>query len=279
MGFLVGIVSALTVSIQNSFFKGYKEVSPFVLNWFRFLIAMPVLALIVSIFSEWSLPAVPFWLLLFCVSLPAELIHGYTYIRAFQESPQSMVGPLFSISPLFLIPLGYMFLDEAPSLLGFFGVISVVIGPFFLGKGKTGGVKNLFHERGIKFMIAAAFFAALAVTVGKFSLHYVPPFLFAFFSVVTLFLGTSLIVFYQRLSLRLPFNKSFVGVTFSYPIIVALHYLGLSLLFAAYYISLKRFSIVFDVILGRLVHHEDHFRERMIGALFMVAGVLLIAFG
>lgn len=40
-----------------------------------------------------------------------------------------------------------------------------------------------------------------------------------------------------------------------------------------------RLSLVFDVILGRVIHHEDNFRERMAGAFFMIAGVILIAFG
>ena len=85
-------------------------------------------------------------------------------------------------------------------------------------------------------------------------------------------------VSYETRSRRI-LDSSFFGMSASYLITVVLHYIGLSLILAAYFISLKRLSIVFDVFLGRLVHKEGHFRERLTGALFMVAGVLLIAWG
>lgn len=58
-----------------------------------------------------------------------------------------------------------------------------------------------------------------------------------------------------------------------------LHFVGLSLLFAAYYISIKRLSILFDVIFGKLIHKEEHFYERLIGVALMVGGMAFIVVG
>jgi len=55
------------------------------------------------------------------------------------------------------------------------------------------------------------------------------------------------------------------------------HYIGLSLLPAAYFISLKRSSVLFDVLFGKFVHHENHFKTRLIGATLMVGGIILIS--
>ena len=122
MGFIFGIGTALATSLQNMFFKGLKDTDPFLLNLFRFLFGLPIIALLVTIFSQWTVPPSIFWVILFGVSLPVELALSYLYVRAFQYSPQSLVGPLFSLSPLFLIPLGSVFLRETPSLLGFLGI-------------------------------------------------------------------------------------------------------------------------------------------------------------
>ena len=231
---------------------------------------LPVMALLVTLFAEWKIPEPRFWLILLGLSLPVELTLSYVYIRAFQISPQSLVGPLFSLSALFLIPLGYIFLGELPSILGAVGILSVMIGPFFLGKEskrKSVGITNIFKEKGSWYMLASAFFAASGVTITKLSFHYASPLLFTFYSVVSIFVAITVILWFQRGFSRMPFGRSFLGMVFAYVAVVATHAVGLSLLIAAYFISLKRLSIVFDVFLGRLVHKEDHFRERLAGAL------------
>lgn len=285
MGFLVGVANAFTTSFQNSFFKKLPGVSSFVLNWYRFAVALPILALLVSVFSEWRAPGAPlFWGILLGVSLPVELAQSYFYVASFQRSPQSIIGPLFTLSVLFLVPLSYVVNGEIPSPLGFLGIISVILGPFFLGW-QSGGLRfstalrSVWHEPGTWRMLASAFFAALAVTFSKFSYRYVPPLVFAFYITAALFVVISVYLLLRRQSLRPAAKFETLGMSASYGFGQALHYVGLSLLLAAYYISVKRLSVIFDVIFGRFMHREEHFGKRMIGAVLMVAGVVLVAFG
>lgn len=285
MGFLLGIISALGASGQNTLYGGLKREDPFVISWFRFLIALPIIALIVTFFSHWTIPPFLFWVFLFCLSLPIELAIIFLNIRAFQESPQSLIGPLFSLSPLFLIPLGYLFLKEIPSVIGFLGVISIIIGPFFLGKKQEREslkkrIKNILEERGSWFILGAAFFAACGVILTKVLFRYASPILVTFYGTAALTLGITLILFLKGGFSHLVWPRpSFVGVGILFSTVALTHTIGLSLLPAAYFISLKRLSVVFDVALGRIIHHEDNFRERIVGALFMAAGIALIAFG
>ena len=286
MGFLLGFISALAASAQNTLYKGLKQEDPFLISWFRFLIALPIVALLVTLFAEWAIPSFWFWILLFGVSLPLELAIIFLNIRAFQESPQSLIGPLFSLSPLFLLPLGYLFLKEISSFIGFVGIVSIIIGPFFLGKKQKREslqrrIQNIAAERGSRFILGAAVLAALGVTLTKILFHYASPLLVTFYGIVALVMGITIILFWKGgFSFRAAWlHPSFLGIGALFSIVAATHAIGLSLLPAAYFISVKRFSLVFDVILGRVVHHEDNFRERMVGALFMIAGVILIAFG
>ena len=285
MGFFLGIISALGTSAQNTLYGRLKQEDPFHISWFRFVVALPIVALLVTFFSEWAIPSFWFWVLLLCVSLPIELAIVFLHIRAFQKSPQSLIGPLFSFSPLFLIPFSYFFLKEVPSVVGFIGVVSVIIGPFFLGKKQKREsfkkrIENILKERGSWFILGAAFFAAIGVTLTKVLFRYASPILVTFYGVVALVIGVTIILLLRKGFYGFTqFRPSFLGVGALFSLVVVTHTIGLSLLPAVYFISLKRVSLVFDVIFGKMVHNEDNFHERIIGALLMVAGVVLIAFG
>lgn len=284
MGVLFGIANAFVSSLQNTLFKKLPEVNPFVLNWFRLAVGVAVFAALVTVFSTWTLPPPVFWLLLFGLLVPVELGQSYFYVAAFQQAPQSLVGPLFSLSNLFLVPMGYFFLGEAPSFLGLIGILSVMAGPFLLGRepGETswlGVWRRVFKERGARFMLLSALFAALAVTLSKVSLRFVTPFMAAFYVMAGLLIVISAILIFKGISPMKAFNRSVLGMSVAYSTAMVFHWTGLSLLLAAYYISLKRLSIVFDVFLGRLVHGEDNFRGRLFGAFLMVGGAVLIVLG
>lgn len=52
---------------------------------------------------------------------------------------------------------------------------------------------------------------------------------------------------------------------------------AITLALVAYVISLKRLSTVFGVLWGKLLFKEKDFKDRLIGAVIMAAGVILIA--
>lgn len=283
MGFLVGVATAFFVSLGNTQLRRLSGVDTYVINWLRFSASAVVLAILVSIFAGWHYAPPVFWLLV-AISVPIELLIGVCYVRAFQHSPQSLVGPLFSLSAIFLVPLSYFLNGELPSLLGFLGIVSALGGALALGwdfsnPGMRKAVMRIFSERGAYYMLGAAALAGVAVAIIKYAYNYASPVVFAFY----VLLGLALV--HTAIALR----KSFEGLRGrwreaammmgAFAISQPLHYIGVGLLLSAYFISIKRLSTVFDVILGRLVGKETHLRERMVGALLMVAGVVLIALG
>jgi len=54
------------------------------------------------------------------------------------------------------------------------------------------------------------------------------------------------------------------------------HSFAISMVKAAYMISIKRLSVLFSVILGRYVFHEKNIAMRFAGSLLMVGGTVLI---
>lgn len=180
------------------------------------------------------------------------------------------------------MPVSYLLLGELPSLLGGIGILFVIAGTLFLSwdfedPGFCSSLRTLFKQKGTLYMITAAFFSSLAVSFSKFAYRYVPPLEFAFY------ISLGLVIVFGPLAWR----KSFVSVkgqpfqliaaNIAYGIGQALHYIGLSLLPAAYYISVKRSSILFDVFIGKFRFGESHFKTRLIGSIIMMAGLVCIA--
>ncbi len=59
---------------------------------------------------------------------------------------------------------------------------------------------------------------------------------------------------------------------------VLTHFIAISLTQAAYMISIKRMSLVFSVIYGRVIFKELGLKERLFGSVVMLAGAALIIF-
>lgn len=284
MGIFVGLLNAFTVGFLEVFLKKLSGVNPNFLTWVRAASAAPILAILVTVFSHWAIPPLPYWIIVIFLAVPLEILLAYLGTKAVQLSPLSIITPLGALASIFLIPVGYILLGELPSPLGALGVLLIIPGSFFLGwragEGQIRhGLQNVFREKGAYLALLGAFIASLAIALAKFTFRYAPPLLSAFYITLLLsmfLLPVALAQSHSALRLRL---KHLLGLSVMSGSGISLHYVGLSLIPAVYYISVKRMSIVFNVFWGRLFFREDHTRERLIGAVLMVLGVILIALG
>lgn len=285
MGFLIAIANALVVSTQDVLVKKLKGENNFFLIWLRMVAALPVLAALVVIFSNWQIPPLTFWLLIFGVNVPLEVTQFYVGYAAIQRSPLSMMAPLSSFTAIFLVPVGYVVLGELPSRIGFLGVLAIVIGTFFLGwvsggRSVIGAFRSVFSEPGTWLVTIATFLTAISITVAKFTFQYASPMLTAFYLVAALGLVLTPLAFWRPASVPAERRRTlFSTLGLASGLSFGLHYTGLSLLPAVYFISVKRVSMLFNVLWGRFVFHEEHALKRLIGAVLMVVGIILIAVG
>jgi len=281
MGVLIGVLNAIVASFQNSRFKKLESVHAHVLNWFRLCAAVIIIGIIITLFFDWQFPPIRFWIIMIGIILPTELANSFLYVRAFQISPQSLVGPLFVCTSIFLIPLGYIVLGEVPTAVGILGVLLIVIGALFLGfsKGEYSlkkSIAKIFQERGSVYMVSGAAIVSISIISAKFLFQYTSPLQYVFYlDVLLIFVYTPLALKYVT-TIQKGMLRDMTFMSASYTASSILHFVGLSLLFAAYYISIKRLSVLFDVLSGRFIHKEEHFYERFFGALIMVGGVVLI---
>lgn len=285
LGISFALLAALSTSLQATFFKTTPHIDSWTINWARFVVVVPILAVFVSIFNEWVIPPLPFFLVVIFGVLPLELVITTCMVRAYQLSPQSLVGPLMSFSTVFSIPVAFFLLGEVPSSEGLLGIFLIVVGALSLGWAGTFTFRSAFQkltkEKGTRLMIIVALAASLSIPLAKYLFQYAPPLVVAFYGTVAVLTAMTVRVIWMRSMLRLSrrdwlmigSTSIFTGLTYVF------HYLALSFIFASYFIALKRLSIVFDVLLGRTVYKEENFFQRLLGASIMLGGLLLITIG
>lgn len=209
--------------------------------------------------------------------------------RALTISDLSLIAPMASFTPVFLIGTSFLILGERPSALGFAGILLIVLGSYVLHRKSfsiserwSDAIYRLFSDRGSLLILLVAFIFSITSNFDKIAALNASPLFSA--AVINTLLGILFLIFARM------FGKRNTLVRIHYPF---LWFAGLGAVFALgawasataltlqivpYVISVKRLSAVFSVVAGYLILKEKNIRPRLAGALIMVAGVALIAF-
>jgi drug/metabolite transporter (DMT)-like permease len=217
--------------------------------------------------------------------VPLEVTATLLYMQALRVCHLSLCIPFLAFTPVFMILTGWVFLGEELGSWGIAGVLLIAGGSYFLSLGsEEAGVCNPFRalvrERGAWLMLGvAAIYACTAALFKKAVLHSAPAFFGVFYPVLlsgAMLGGYPLIRAPGGLALR-----SIWGWGLLLGFFVALSILsvaqGLTLAPAAYMIAVKRTSLLFSVLVGGLWLQERPFLPRLVGAVLMFGGVILIA--
>jgi drug/metabolite transporter (DMT)-like permease len=240
-------------------------------------------------------PRPEFWMAL----LISGGINGLTtplVVLALQKSDLSLVAPLTSLTPLFMLVTGAVVLGELPGPAGMTGVATIVAGAYLLalpgsgqgpghgpgqgtGRGPFSPFRALLDDPGARAMLLVAFLYSISATYDKVGVQASSPLFWAaaVHVVVTLILGPLAL---RRRATRargwnLPVATIIMAGAFA-TMIAAAQMTALLLTLAAYVIAVKRTSTLFGVALGHILFRESNARYRMLGAVVMLAGFLLV---
>jgi uncharacterized membrane protein len=249
---------------------------------FRFWASLPLLLPILLLIEIPKLDATFFKLNL--VWIPVEALASFLYIRAIRISPLSLTLPLLSLTPLFLLLTARLIIGEAPSLVGVFGILLIVLGSYTLYydpqiEGFFSPFKRFFKEKGAILMLIVAFLYSLTSVFGKiFIIHSSPLFFTAYFPVV-MALIFSPVTLPKRRWPRIRKRKDLALAGLFFALMILFHMLALARAKVAYMIAIKRLSGVFGVIYGGSLLGEERMNWRLIGSTLMVVGAILVSLG
>jgi len=282
--FWLALGSALAVATADVLSKRYfAHLDPFEMGYVRLFYAAPWL---IGPFLLTSTPEIAssFWLIL-AAALPLETAALYFYMRAIRVSPLSLTIPFLAFTPVWLILVGRLVLGERPNFWGVWGIVLVTVGAYTLNldaqsRGLLGPVKAVFKEPGSWMMLVVSALYAVTASLGKkmMLLSGITFFGTFYFLLLAGLLGPLLWTTGKLKVHRLVSRPGWgLAVGLCTSAMVLTHVWSMSMAPAAYMISVKRLSLVFAVFYGRLVFQETGFTHRLVGALLMFAGVVLIS--
>ncbi|MBI2103121.1 EamA family transporter [Candidatus Woesearchaeota archaeon] len=285
LGLFLALLTAFTTSLLDVLSKRtLKTVNEYVV---AFSVRFYTLFFLLPFFFFLEIPALnnTFWFALLINGL-LNLVTSILYLKALKASDLSLSVPLVTFTPFFLLITSPLLVGEIPTALGMVGVFCIVMGSYVLNLRQKKAhplapFRALLKERGPRLMLCVAFLWSISSNFDKIGVQNSSPIFWSF--MVNLFIVLLLFPYlilktreeFQVFSIEwkklLPFGALNASAAF-------FQMTAVSLTLVTYVISVKRLSVVFSVFWGYLLFKEEGIKERLLGSLVMVGGVVLIAF-
>ncbi|MBI3752655.1 MAG: DMT family transporter [Deltaproteobacteria bacterium] len=278
---LFAFITAFSLSTADALSKRAMQKSDeYVIAWVREGYALPFIAIALFFIPIPNLDKT-FWLSVL-ILLPLEITALILYVKAIKTSPLSLTIPFMALSPVFITVIAFFLLGEWPDKSGIIGIFFITIGAYLLNvkagsSGILGPIKAIAREKGSVLMIIVAVIYSITSTIGKIAVQHSSPIFFGFFYPLLLTIVLSMVVgvrgtLHQVVSR--PATFLFIGIFTA--IMILSHFLAISMADVAYVISVKRTSLVFSVLYGWIVFKEVNIRERLLGSVLMLCGIISI---
>lgn len=285
MWIFYSLLTAFTLATSDALTKRVlASHNEYFVAWIRLLFTLPVLVPFLFLID---IPALDrtFWIVTFS-ALPLEIAAMILYTKALKVSPISVTMPFLALTPLFLIIMAYVIVGERVSMYGAAGIVLMALGSYTLNLHKMNHallepVRAIFRERGSVMIVFVAFIFSITASLGKVAIEHSSPIFFgSFYFVLLTALFTPIALVKNRGALNVSKKDilplSAIGITFA--LMIIFHMLAMSLTNVAYMISVKRTSLLFSILYGRLLFREERIAERMVGATIMLIGFVCIVF-
>jgi drug/metabolite transporter (DMT)-like permease len=278
----IAFLTAFSLSTADALSKkALSETDDLVIVWVREGYSLPFLASALLFVDIPHLDAT-FWVTVL-ILLPLEVAALILYVKAIRLSPLSLSVPFLALSPVFILFIAFFILGEVPTTGGLVGVFLIALGAYLLNAsasryGLLGPIRAISKEPGSMLMIVVSIIYGITSTLGKVAIEHSNPVFFGFFYPFVLTVVLTFVVLRRgRLKGVVSRPGTFLPIGFFSAVMVITHFVALGMTQVAYLISIKRTSLVFSVLYGRLLFKEVNIRERLLGAVVMAAGVALIA--
>jgi len=177
-----------------------------------------------------------------------------------------------------------LILGERLNQFGIMGIVLTAIGAYLLNvrttrKGILEPFKAIGRERGSLYMIIVAFIYSITSNLGKMAiLHSSPLFFAATYLPILAAIVFPVLMWKNHGKIRQLFSHvtifSLIGLAIAFATIT--HFLAVHIVEVPYVISVKRMSLLFGIMYGAIWFKETNIRERLIGGIVMIVGVIII---
>ncbi len=257
-------------------------------TWLIFALPLPLIYGADYLYGVPS-PAPGFYAALF-TALPLEILAQILYMQALRLSPLSIVAPLLSLSPVFMLAVPFLLIGEKISFPAGIGVLLIASGAYVLNaaavkRGFMEPFKALLRERGAVYMCLVALLFSFTATLSKKAIMLSTPlhYMAVYWTGFVVGMAPLLLFAYQgrwRETIQDgAIRKALLPALLFVTAVFAAAY-AMSIAKVTYVTTVKRLSVLFSILLAGAVLKEESIRERFAGGTLMVIGFgLIVLFG
>lgn len=208
------------------------------------------------------------------------------YFKAIKRSEISVTLPLITLTPLFMLITSPIMIGEFPSLLGLFGILTIVTGTYISNMSEDpkkifAPFVSLVKNQGSRYMLLVAFIWSVTANIDKIGVEETSPVFWAFTKdFVILFYLIPILWRKSKNPLLQIRNRKWplMMVGFFKTTSVLAQMFAIQLILVPYVISIKRSSAVFIILYAFLFLKENkNIRNRLIGIIVIMTGLYIIA--
>jgi len=285
MWIILSLLAGLGDALRDAGSKSLTDKAPReMVSWSYSILALPYFVpFLIMRVPETTLPW-DFYALLALIS-SCHVIGGLLLVRALQISDLSLCAPIGAFSPVFLLVIGPLLTGDSPSTGGVVGTLFVVCGCYLLNirelrRGLFAPIRALSRDRGVRLMLGLTLLWSFTgsidrIAVAKFDrqlwgISQLVMISILFLPVVALRKGITFRLHRQTWG-RLLMVGGFNALSFG------TYLVALQLAPVFYVVCVKRSSILFSIIFGRVAFNEAQASGRILGGALMVVGIAVIS--
>lgn len=204
---------------------------------------------------------------------------------AIKGLPISIITPFGTLTPVFTILLGMLFLGERLLYLQIIGIAVMLSAYYLIGRVGAVEVKGLFRNKYLYLMAASTFLSSVTAIIDKISLEKINAgqmqfwfSLFIFLLYMTFFLIERI---RQKEAIPVKFNWFIVFMSIFLVLADRIYFIVVSMPVSEISIimPLRRVSIFISAIVGGLIFGEKNLKVKFLCALLLILGITLVFAG
>jgi drug/metabolite transporter (DMT)-like permease len=287
IAFYLIVISAVMHAIWNLLVKRSRHKTVFI--WWMFVASCGLFTAALPLVPEpFRLPSTQTVMMIGIGAICFVLYHLLNG-RAYQDGDLSVVYPLSQSSMIYVPIWGVALLGERLSIQGVGGILLVIFGTFLVQMQRItlAELARPFRDLSspsVRAALLAGFIYSIGSIAEKTGVRHYSPLYFTYFLVLSMLLLMSINLARPkyRMLIAAELKENWRPILCSGPVVMTsfltFRY-GLNLAPVGYAVPVRQVSIMVGVLIGIIFLRESFGRIRLISALFIVAGAVLIRFG
>ena len=274
------LVAAVMHTTWNLLVKRAKEKQVFI--WCSLIAGVIIFSPLIFTSSLFIVSIWPYLL----SSAFVEAIYYITLIRAYENGDFSLVYPMArGAAPAFLLIWATLFLGERPRLFGLVGIALLVFGLIIVGGKTWWSLRKTtgFSKSTLALALGVACCISVYTAIDGAAVHHVSPLPYTVLviALTVLFITPAVVMRYGNTAIVDELRTNWIRITLVGLFTLLAYILALkayTLARVSYAGSVREISVVFAAFVGWRWLGESFGVIRLIGAMFIFAGILVIAF-